>query len=54
MKQTLKEIIAKELEHFVLKEGVKPESIKIEVWYDGCVARINIDQEKLEDREVKI
>ena len=46
--KNLKDVISSDLAHFLLKEGVEPESIKIEVQYAGTTARLKIESDKLD------
>lgn len=46
-KTTIKDLIAAELSDFLLKEDIKPESIRIEVHYKHSVARLTIDEDKI-------
>ena len=48
MKSVIKDLIASELEHFLLNENATPESIKIEVQYVGTTARLNIESDRLD------
>ena len=50
-KNTIKDLIASELSHFLLREDIKPEAIRIEVHYKETVASIYIDPEKIENLE---
>ena len=47
----IKNLVASELSNFLLREDIKPESIKIEVHYAETTASIYIDPEKIENLE---